>query len=142
MLTGELNEKDEQNFILDIEVPVMTVCPCSKAISDEGAHSQRTLVHMTLLMNGFDWIEDFVSVAEASGSSPVYTILKREDEKYVTEHAFANPCFVEDVVRNVAQGLSRNEHLKGYRIEVESMESIHNHNAFACIEYNFPANLR
>jgi len=81
-------------------------------------------------------------VAEASGSSPVYTILKREDEKYVTEHAFANPCFVEDVVRNVAQGLSRNEHLKGYRIEVESMESIHNHNAFACIEYNFPANLR
>ena len=142
MLTGELNEKDEQNFILDIEVPVMTVCPCSKAISDEGAHSQRTLVHMTLLMNGFDWIEDFVSVAEASGSSPVYTILKREDEKYVTEHAFANPCFVEDVVRNVAQGLSRNEHLTGYRIEVESMESIHNHNAFACIEHNFPANLR
>ena len=142
MLTGELNEKDEQNFILDIEVPVMTVCPCSKAISDEGAHSQRTLVHMTLLMNGFDWIEDFVSVAESSGSSPVYTILKREDEKYVTEHAFANPCFVEDVVRNVAQGLSRNEHLKGYRIEVESMESIHNHNAFACIEHNFPANLR
>ena len=136
-LTGELNAADEQSFILGIEVPVMTVCPCSKAISNEGAHSQRTLVRMTLLMCGFDWIEDFVEIAERAGSSPVYTILKREDEKYVTEHAFANPCFVEDVVRNVAKQLDVHPHLKGYRVEVESMESINNHNAMACIERNF-----
>ena len=88
-------------------------------------------------MCGFDWIEDFVEIAERAGSSPVYTILKREDEKYVTEHAFANPCFVEDVVRNVAKQLDVHPHLKGYRVEVESMEPIHNHNAMACIERNF-----
>lgn len=136
-LTGELDEHDVQSFVLGLTVPVMTVCPCSKAISDEGAHSQRTLVRMTLLMDGFDWIEDFVEIAEAAGSSPVYTILKREDEKYVTEHAFANPCFVEDVVRNVAQRLNGHPRLRGYKVEVESMESIHNHNATACIERNF-----
>lgn len=136
-LDGELDENDRQRFVLGITVPVMTVCPCSKAISDEGAHSQRTLVRMTLLMKDFVWIEDFVAVAEKAGSSPVYTLLKREDEKYVTEHAFANPCFVEDVVRNVAKDLAENPHLLGFRVEVESMESIHNHNAMACIERNF-----
>ena len=115
----------------------MTVCPCSKAISDEGAHSQRCMVHMELLTDGFSWIEDFVELAEASGSSPVYTILKREDEKYVTEHAFASPYFVEDVVRNVAQRLKNFPQLRGFRVEVDSMESIHNHNAIACIEHNF-----
>ena len=81
----------------------MTVCPCSKAISREGAHSQRSIVRMSVRMNGFSWLEEFIDMAEESGSSAVYTLLKREDEKFVTEHAFAHPAFVEDVVRNVAQ---------------------------------------
>lgn len=140
VLRGRLGERGEARFALEITVPVMTVCPCSKAISDEGAHSQRSLVRMELLTDGFSWIEDFVEIAERSGSSPIYTTLKREDEKYVTEHAFASPCFVEDVVRNVAKGLLEHRGLVGFRVEVESMESIHNHNAVACIEHNF-ANL-
>ncbi len=138
VLTGSLNQEESDfKFSLKVSVPVMTVCPCSKAISDEGAHSQRCMVHMELLTDGFSWIEDFVELAEASGSSPVYTILKREDEKYVTEHAFASPFFVEDVVRNVVQRLKDFPQLRGFRVEVDSMESIHNHNAIACIEHNF-----
>lgn len=132
-LTGELDEKG-QSFLLEVDVPVMTVCPCSKAISREGAHSQRTMIHLAVRMSGFSWIEEFIEMAEASGSSAVYTLLKREDEKYVTEHAFAQPTFVEDVVRNVAQRLTEHEHVRWFRVEVESMESIHSHNAFACIE--------
>lgn len=138
-LLGELDESQNPRFTLEVRVPVMTVCPCSKAISDEGAHSQRTMVRMTLLTDGFSWLEDFIDIAEASGSSPVYTVLKREDEKYVTEHAFASPCFVEDVVRNVASRLKEQPHVRGFRVEVESMESIHNHNAVAVIEHNFNA---
>ena len=137
VLTGVLDERLKPEFTMEITVPVMTVCPCSKAISDEGAHSQRTLIHMTLLTDGFSWMEDFIELAESSGSSPVYTTLKREDEKYVTEHAFANPCFVEDVVRNVAKRLKEHPHLRGFQVQVESMESIHNHNATASIAYNF-----
>ena len=132
-LTGELDEKG-QSFLLEVDVPVMTVCPCSKAISREGAHSQRTMIHLAVRMSGFSWIEEFIEMAEASGSSAVYPLLKREDEKYVTEHAFAQPTFVEDVVRNVAQRLTEHEHVRWFRVEVESMESIHSHNAFACIE--------
>lgn len=132
-LTGELDEKG-QTFVLGLVVPVMTVCPCSKAISDEGAHSQRALVNMKIRMNGFSWMEEFIELAEESGSSAVYSLLKRQDEKYVTEHAFARPVFVEDVVRNVALRLSNHPHVEWFRVEVESMESIHNHNAFACIE--------
>ena len=92
---------------------------------------------MQLLTDGFSWLEEFIDIAEASGSSPVYTVLKREDEKYVTEHAFASPCFVEDVVRNVASRLMEHPHLRGFKVTVESMESIHNHNAVAIIEHNF-----
>lgn len=132
-LTGELNG-DAQSFLLGLEVPVMTVCPCSKAISDEGAHSQRALVRMKIRMRGFSWLEEFIEMAEESASSAVYTLLKRQDEKYVTEHAFAHPVFVEDVVRNAAQRLTSHKHVEWFRVEVESLESIHNHNAFACIE--------
>lgn len=132
-LTGELTDEG-QSFSLDVNVPVMTVCPCSKAISREGAHSQRTMIRLSVRMTHFSWIEDFIEMAEASGSSAVYTLLKREDEKYVTEHAFAQPTFVEDVVRNVAQRLLEHGQISWFRVEVESMESIHSHNAFACIE--------
>lgn len=139
VLAGEIDcEKGEKScfspFQLDITVPVMTVCPCSKAISIEGAHSQRAEVRISTRMDGLVWIEDIVELAEKAGSSPVYSLLKRADEKYVTEHAFANPRFVEDVARSVAQSLGRTKHVVGFKVDVESMESIHAHNAFACIE--------
>ena len=138
-LTGELDDEG-QHFCLEVDVPVMTVCPCSKAISDEGAHSQRAMVRMSLRMKVFSWLEDFIDIAEASGSSAVYTLLKREDEKFVTEQAFAHPTFVEDVVRNVAQRLSEHGQVEWFSVEVESMESIHNHNAFARIERSMSDN--
>ncbi len=121
-------------MLLDVEVPVMTVCPCSKAISDEGAHSQRAMVRISLRMKEFCWLEEFIELAERSASSPVYTLLKREDEKFVTEDAFANPTFVEDVVRNAAHQLEEHPSVSWFRVEVESIESIHNHSAFARIE--------
>jgi len=133
VLKGDIRE-DKLEFLLEIDIPVMTVCPCSKAISSEGAHSQRTIIKIAVKMKSFSWIEEFIEIAEKCGSSPVYTLLKREDEKYVTEHAFANPNFVEDVVRAVAIQLSTHKHITWYRVEVESFESIHCHNAFACIE--------
>lgn len=132
-LTGELREGSPLIF-LDLTVPVMSVCPCSKAISSEGAHSQRVDIRLRIEMNGFAWIEEFIDIARKSGSSPVYPLLKREDEKFVTETAFASPYFVEDIVRNVAAALDRHPHVRTYRVEVESYESIHAHNAFAVIE--------
>lgn len=137
-ITGELAE-DKPAFLLEVEAPVMTVCPCSKAISVEGAHSQRTLVRLAVRIKGFSWLEEFIDIAEAGGSSPVFTLLKREDEKHVTEHAFAHPTFVEDVVRAVAAQLREHPQVAGFRVEVESLESIHSHNAFACIEHRFAA---
>ncbi len=131
---GELELGAKPLLWLYLEVPVMTVCPCSKAISDEGAHSQRAYVRMKIRHGGFAWIEDFVQIAEAAASSPVYALLKREDEKWVTEKAFENPTFVEDVVRNVAKALQSHEQVDAFCVEVESMESIHAHNAFASIE--------
>ncbi|SOB57646.1 GTP cyclohydrolase FolE2 [Pseudodesulfovibrio profundus] len=121
-------------FTLGADVPVMTVCPCSKAISEEGAHSQRAEVRIRTRFDGFVWLEDLIEIAEKSGSCQVYSLLKREDEKFVTEAAFANPTFVEDVVREAAKGLDEHEQINWYKVEVESFESIHNHSAFAIIE--------
>ncbi len=133
--TGELAaENTKPRFLLEVDVPVTTVCPCSKAISKYGAHGQRTLVRIQVHMDKFVWLEEFIHIAEASASAPVYSLLKREDEKYVTEQAYENPCFVEDVVRNCAARLSEIEHVRWFRVEVESFESIHCHSAFACIE--------
>jgi GTP cyclohydrolase I len=132
-LESEFSGRD-LHFLLTVEVPVMTVCPCSLAISKNGAHSQRTMVRISCRSTGFVWIEDLVEVAERSASSPVYSVLKREDEKFVTEAAFSSPMFVEDVVRSAAQHLETHERIAWYRVEVESQESIHNHNAFAVIE--------
>lgn len=129
-LSGELEEGKPEIF-LEVTVPVMTVCPCSKAISREGAHSQRTEIRISVHMNAFCWIEDLVAMGENAGSSPVYPVLKREDEKYVTESAFAKPMFVEDVVREVARQLEEHPMITSYAVEVESNESIHGHNAFA-----------
>ena len=127
-------ENGKLDFTLGVDVPVMTVCPCSKAISDEGAHSQRASVRILAKFKGFLWLEDLIEIAEGSGSSRVYTLLKREDEKYVTETAFANPAFVEDVVRTAAKGLSEHPRITWFRVEVEAFESIHGHSAQATIE--------
>jgi GTP cyclohydrolase I len=136
-LTGELDVEDPKKkpeFLLEVTVPVMTVCPCSKAISDEGAHSQRAHARLALRLKGFNWLEEFIEIVEGAASSPTYPLLKREDEKFVTESAFANPCFVEDVVRNVAERLEEHPQVAWFRVEVESYESIHAHNAYARIE--------
>lgn len=134
-ITGEM-AGESMTFTLGVDVPVMTVCPCSLAISDQGAHSQRASVRIMARFTRFLWLEDLIEIAEGSGSSPVYTLLKREDEKLVTESAFANPTFVEDVVRGAAQRLDRHAQVVWYRVEVESFESIHAHSAFASIEKN------
>jgi GTP cyclohydrolase I len=135
-MRGELDAEDRNRptFQLGVDVPVMTVCPCSLAISEQGAHSQRAVVRIRCRFHGFLWLEDIIAIAEQSGSSPVYTLLKREDEKHVTETAFKNPVFVEDVVRAVAAQLEVHPQIIWFRVDVESLESIHNHSAFACIE--------
>ncbi len=135
-LVGEMDTSDKPKFLLEIKVPVMTVCPCSKAISEEGAHSQRADLRIAVRLCKFVWLEEFIDIAEAAGSSPVYPLLKREDEKYVTETAFANPAFVEDVVRNVGLALLNHPAVIWFKVEVESHESIHAHNAYACIEHS------
>jgi GTP cyclohydrolase I len=132
-VSGEF-EGEKFRQTLGVEVPVMTVCPCSLAISDQGAHSQRAVVSIRCRFSGFVWLEELIEMAEAAGSSPVYALLKREDEKHVTEQAFANPTFVEDVARRVASALAAHPKVTWYRVEVESFESIHNHSAFAGIE--------
>lgn len=125
---------DHLTLTVGVEVPVMTVCPCSLAICEErAAHSQRALVRIQCRFSGFLWLEDLIAIAESSGSSPVYPLIKRADEKRVTEDAFANPTFVEDVVRNAAHALSKLSNIDWYRVEVESQESIHQHNAYATI---------
>lgn len=131
--TGELDQ-ERLIFLLEVDVPVTTVCPCSKAISRAGAHGQRALVRMAVRMTKFEWMEEFIDLAEESASAPVYSLLKRQDEKAVTEQAYDNAYFVEDVVRNVAARLGGHPHVAWFRVEVESFESIHCHNAFASIE--------
>lgn len=118
---------------LSLEVPVMTVCPCSMAICEVGAHSQRALIRMRLDLADFIDFSRFIKFTENCGSSEVYTLLKREDEKLLTERAFANPAFVEDVARRTAFMLEKEKNILAFEVEVESMESIHNHSAFACI---------
>jgi GTP cyclohydrolase I len=120
-----------QDLRLRVAVPVTTVCPCSKAISRAGAHNQRTLVIVETRSEGIVWIEEIVAWVEASASCPVYPVLKRVDEKHVTETAYANPRFVEDVVREVMVRLRNDCRLLWARVEARSFESIHNHNAFA-----------
>lgn len=122
---------NEEVSTLVVEVPVSTVCPCSKAISDRGAHNQRAYVTVEVEPLEFIWFEDLIEVIESSGSSPVYALLKREDEKFVTEHAYDNPKFVEDVAREVYDKIFKRFKVGNIIVKVESEESIHNHLAFA-----------
>ncbi len=130
-----LCKKDDAfDFILDVTVPVHTLCPCSKEISDRGAHNQRAKANISIRMKRIVWIEDLIEIAESSSSTPLFTLLKREDEKYITESAYDNPKFVEDVVRDISVKLERDDRIIWYSVKVTSYESIHTHNAFACHE--------
>lgn len=124
---------DDYKFILGVKVPVTTLCPCSKEISQYGAHNQRALVSVKVSYDETEqiWIEDLVEMIEGCASSPVYSLLKRQDEKYVTEKAYENPKFVEDLLRDVVIKLRNNKLVKEFEVECEAMESIHNHSAWA-----------
>ena len=116
---------------LYLVVPVTTLCPCSKEISDFGAHNQRGYVTVKVQPDGMLWLEDVIDIVEAAGSCQLYPVLKRPDEKFVTEQAYLNPRFVEDMVREVALAFDANDRILAYEIEVENHESIHDHNAYA-----------
>jgi GTP cyclohydrolase I len=132
----EVNAKGGEriDFVATVEVPVATLCPCSKAISDRGAHNQRGVVTFSVRFDQPIWVEDLIELVEASASCELYSALKRPDEKYVTESAYDNPVFVEDLVRNVAQKAKKHPHILWFKVEAENFESIHNHNAYAMIE--------
>ena len=141
-LIGQMRGK-KLSLELEVRVPVTSVCPCSKEISMYGAHGQRGIITIsvrpTMDKNGDPhkiYFEDLVDVAEASGSSPIYSLLKRDDEKFVTERAYENPAFVEDMVRNVAVRLQADPRVAAYTVHVENFESIHNHSAIAVREWS------
>jgi GTP cyclohydrolase I len=126
--------RKEIDFILTVKARVTTLCPCSKAIASYGAHNQRGDVTLQIRSRKAVWIEDLIGIIESSASSELYALLKRQDEKAVTERAYDNPVFVEDLVRNVALKLNAHPDVTWYKVEAENHESIHNHNAYACIE--------
>jgi GTP cyclohydrolase I len=131
-----------QHFTLRVRVPVASLCPCSKAISDYGAHNQRGVVDMKVRLAESDgklprlWIEELVDVAESSASAPLYPLLKRSDERHVTMQAYDNPAFVEDIARNVSVRLKVDERVAAFEVVVTNYESIHAHNAFAVSRFS------
>jgi GTP cyclohydrolase IB len=125
---------DDSDFVVTVTVPVTTLCPCSKAISRYGAHNQRGQVTFGVRSTKPIWIEDLIQLVESSASSELYSLLKRPDEKVVTERAYEHPVFVEDLVRSVAVKANADPRIAWYRVEAENYESIHNHNAYAMIE--------
>lgn len=125
---------DKVRLWLGVSVPITTLCPCSKEMAERSAHNQRGEINALVRFRGFLWIEDLIEMIEDCASSPVYSLLKREDEKFVTEYAYAHPTFVEDVARNVAKRLNHHQNIIWYSVEVVSHESIHNHDAYALIE--------
>ncbi len=132
-LIGEHRDGRSELWIR-IAVPVTSLCPCSKEISAYGAHNQRSRVTIAVKAVSHVWIEEIIEIAESEASCELYGILKRSDEKHVTERAYDNPKFVEDIVRDVAVRLNRDERIAAYVVEAENFESIHNHSAYARIE--------
>jgi GTP cyclohydrolase IB len=132
-LIGERRDGRTETWIR-VAVPVTSLCPCSKEISAYGAHNQRSQVTITVKAREHIWIEEIIEIAESEASCELYGILKRADEKHVTERAYENPKFVEDIVRDVAVRLNRDERVAAYVVEAENFESIHNHSAYALIE--------
>ncbi len=122
------------DIVMSVAVPVTTLCPCSKEISDYGAHNQRSFLTLSVRSNSFIWIEELVELGEACASAPIYPLLKREDEKYVTEKAYDNPVFAEDIVREAVMRLKNDKRITWFKVEATNLESIHTHNAYACVE--------
>ena len=127
---GQLKD-GKPNVLVKVIVPITSLCPCSKKISDYGAHNQRSHVTVTVRTADFVWIEELIDYVESIASCQLYGLLKRPDEKYVTEHAYDNPKFVEDIVRDVAIKFNEDERIEAYSVESENFESIHNHSAYA-----------
>jgi len=134
LCTFEGTSNGTDDFIMGVKAPATSLCPCSKEISQYGAHNQRCEITAKVRTKGMLWIEDLVKIMEGAASAPVYAVLKRPDEKFVTEQAFENPKFVEDIIRDLAVALNKEERITWYSIESENFESIHNHNAYAKIE--------
>ena len=134
-LIGEITN-GEVKMNIKVVVPVTSLCPCSKKISAYGAHNQRSHVTLNVRIKDFMWIEELIELVESEASCELYGLLKRPDEKYVTEKAYDNPKFVEDMVRDVAARLNSDERVQSYVIESENFESIHNHSAYALIEHD------
>jgi len=132
-LIGEVNSGSVATTI-KVEVPVTSLCPCSKEISNYGAHNQRSHVTVAVETNDFVWIEDIIDIVEKQASCELYGLLKRPDEKFVTEYAYDNPKFVEDMVRDVAAVLNADDRIDAYVVESENFESIHNHSAYALVK--------
>ena len=130
---GEINDAKPPSVSVKVVVPVTTLCPCSKNISDRGAHNQRSHVTVEVRISDFVWIEEIIDIVEKIASCELYGLLKRPDEKYVTEYAYDNPRFVEDMVRDVALKLNDDERIRAYTVESENFESIHNHSAYAMV---------
>jgi len=131
------DRKNGENCVaVKVVVPVTSLCPCSKKISERGAHNQRSHVTVNVRTNDFVWIEDIIDIVEQEASCELYGLLKRPDEKVVTERAYDNPKFVEDMVRDVAARLNADERITSYVLESENFESIHNHSAYALIEHD------
>lgn len=125
---------EDFDLVTTVEIPVQTLCPCSKEISEYGAHNQRAHASIAVRLASFVWLEEFIETADRCASAPIYSLLKREDEKFVTERAYENPRFVEDAVRDLALAMQADERVRWFRVSVTSHESIHNHDAFAVIE--------
>ena len=125
---------DTLDFVLGVRVPLTSLCPCSKELASYGAHNQRSIMTVRVRYRDFIWIEDLVELIEQCGSSPLYSLLKRVDEKYVTEQAYENPRFVEDMVREAYSRLAGMENITWFSVETENFESIHNHSAYAAVE--------
>ncbi|WP_319525193.1 GTP cyclohydrolase FolE2 [uncultured Desulfosarcina sp.] len=132
-IIGSSNSSNEIDLISEVNVPISSVCPCSKEISEQGAHNQRGSVQLQTRFKKFIWLEDMIEMVESCASCDVFSVLKRVDEKHVTEQGFGNPKFVEDVVRDVAERLNADDNITWFSVSAENFESIHNHSAYAHI---------
>ncbi len=140
-ITGSSNSNNEIDLISEVNVPITSVCPCSKEISDEGAHNQRGIVRLQTRFKKFIWLEDMIELVESCASCDVFSVLKRVDEKRVTERGYANPKFVEDVVRDISERLMADANITWFSVSAENFESIHNHSAYAHITHGTVLNV-
>jgi GTP cyclohydrolase I len=131
------SKRNKCDLTVEVKVPGATLCPCSKEISKKNAHNQRALIVIQIRSNQLVWIEELIAIAEKEASSGLYSLLKRSDEKFVTERAYCRPRFAEDIARAVAMKLKNDKRIQWFKIEIESMESIHNHNAYAMVTSDY-----